>query len=460
MSPARRGFLTQTGLGLGALALGRLLEGRVAAAPHARAKQVIFLFMAGGPSQLDLFCPKPKLGALDGQPLPDSLARGERFAFIKGVPRLLGSPFAFARHGQSGAALSTLLPHTARVADRLTFLHAVQSPQINHAPAQLFMNTGHQLPGRPSLGAWLGYGLGALNRNLPEFVVLLSGDSHPDGGRACWSNGFLPSNHQGVEFWSRGDPVLYLSDPPGVSRAARRDSLQVLRTLDRRRARDLGAPDIEARLRNYELAFRMQTAVPELADLSREPAAVHARYGTTPGRPSFANHCLLARRLIERGVRTVQLFHRGWDTHGVNRSDDLLHRLPALCRETDQATAALLLDLEARGLLDSTLVVWGGEFGRTPMVAGRDGSRFLGRDHHRHAFTMWMAGGGVRPGLALGGSDELGFHAAEGAVGVHDLQATMLRLLGLDHEALTFTHEGRRFRLTDVEGKVVAALLS
>jgi hypothetical protein len=456
----RRSLLSHTGLGLGAFALGRLLEGRTLAAPHARAKQVIFLFMAGGPSQLDLFCPKPKLSALDGQPLPDSLARGQRFAFIKGVPRLLRSPFEFRQHGQSGATFSTLLPQTARLADQLTFLHAVQSTQVNHAPAQLFMNTGHQLPGRPSLGAWLGYGLGALNRNLPEFVVLLSGESHPDGGRACWSSGFLPSNHQGTELWSRGDPVLYLSDPPGVSRDTRRDSLQVLRALDRRRARQLGAPDIEARVRNYELAFRMQTSVPELADLSREPAAVHARYGTTPGRASFANHCLLARRLIERGVRMVQLFHRGWDTHGVNRSDDLLHRLPALCRETDQATAALLQDLRARGLLDSTLVVWGGEFGRTPMVEARDGSRFLGRDHHRHAFSMWMAGGGVRPGLALGGSDELGFHAADGAVGVHDLQATVLRLLGLDHEALTFMHEGRRFRLTDVEGRVVSALIS
>jgi uncharacterized protein (DUF1501 family) len=458
----RRGVLARGALGVGALALAGLFDGQVwaRARPRAPAKRIIFLFMAGGPSQLDLFCPKPRLAAATGQPLPESLARGERFAFIKGVPRLLGSPFAFRRHGASGATLSTLLPHTARVVDRLTFLHAVESTQVNHAPAQIYMNTGHHLAGRPSLGSWLGYGLGALNRDLPAFVVMLSGESHPDGGRALWSNGFLATDHQGVELWPRGDPVLFLSDPPGVSRAARRDSLDTLAALNRRRLRATGDPQIAARVRNYELAFRMQAAVPELADLGRESAATHARYGTTPRRPSFANHCLLARRLVERGVRVVQLYHRGWDTHGVNRSDDLLHRLPALCRETDQATAALIEDLDARGLLESTLVVWGGEFGRTPMIEARDGSMFLGRDHHRRAFTMWLAGGGIRPGVALGASDELGFAPASDPVTVHDLHATLLDRLGLDHTALTFSHQGRRFRLTDVAGRVVRQLVA
>jgi Protein of unknown function (DUF1501) len=451
----RRGFL-RTGLGLGSLALGGLLDQALAAArPGARAKRVIVLFMAGGPSQLDLFTPKPALAAHDGQPLPPSVAGGERFAFIKGTPRLLASPFPFARRGQAGATISGLLPNLAGVSDRLAFLHAVHSQEFNHGPAQIFMSTGHQRLGRPSLGAWLSYGLGSLNRNLPDFVVMLSGERQPDGGRSCWGSGFLPTDHQGVELSGRGDPVLFLSNPPGVSRAARRETLDTVAALDRLRLRQSADPDLAARMRNFELAFRMQTSVPELADLSREPPAVHALYGTTPGRPSFANNCLLARRLVERGCRIVQLFHRGWDTHGTSRSDDLVHRLPALCSETDQATAALLVDLERRGLLDSTLVVWGGEFGRTPMVEARNGSLFLGRDHHPRAFTMWMAGGGVRPGVSLGETDDLGYHPVSGAVSVHDVHATVLHLLGIDHTQLTYLYQGRRFRLTDVSGEVI-----
>ena len=453
----RRALLAHTGAGMGALALA-LLDRPVQARPRARARQVICLTMAGGPSQLDLFTPKPKLQASDGQPLPPSLAKGERFAFIKGTPRLLASPFAFARHGQSGAWLSDLLPQLARVVDKVSFLHAVSTPQINHGPAQLFLCTGHAIPGRPGLGAWLAYGLGSANQDLPAFVVLLSGERQPDGGKALWGSGFLPSAHQGVELRSQGDPVFYLSNPPGIDRAARRDSLDTLARLDRMQG-GVVATEIAGRIHDYELAFRMQAAVPELADLGQEPPAVHALYGTTPGRPSFANSCLLARRLIERGCRVVQLFHRGWDNHGVNRSDDLLHRLPGLCRETDRATAALLVDLESRGLLDSTLVLWGGEFGRTPMVEARDGSRFLGRDHHGRAFTVWLAGGGIRPGLSLGASDDLGYQAAEGAVTVHDLHATMLHQLGLDHTQLTFPFQGRRFRLTDVAGNVIREIV-
>ena len=459
---SRRRLLSASAGGLGALALASLADRDLFAArrPAARARQVIYLFMAGGPSQLDLFTPKPALAAHDGQPLPPSLARGESFAFIKGTPRLLASPFSFARHGQSGAMISSLMPHLARVADKVTFLHAVTTPQINHAPAQIMMTSGHQLPGRPSFGAWLAYGLGAEADDLPAFVVLLSGERHPDGGQALWGNGFLPAVHQGVELRPGPDPVLFLSNPPGIDRRARRDSLDALEALDGQRLRETGERDIEARIHNYELAFRMQTSVPELAALETESPATHRQYGTTPGRASFANHCLLARRLVERGCRIVQLFHRGWDNHGVNRSDDLRHRLPALCAETDQAVAALLTDLEQRGLLDSTLVVWGGEFGRTPMIEARDGSKFLGRDHHGRAFTVWLAGGGIKPGLAHGASDDLGYHAVEGAVSVHDLHATLLHQLGIDHTALTYPFEGRRYRLTDVAGEVVRAIVT
>jgi hypothetical protein len=335
-------------------------------------------------------------------------------------------------------------------------VRSVHTEQFNHAPAQIFMNTGHQVVGRPSMGAWLSYGLGSENRDLPGFVVLVSGENAPDGGKSCWGSGFLPTVHQGVELRSSGDPVLFLADPPGVDREARRDSLDVLRALNERRLAETGDPEIATRIAAYELAYRMQTSVPELVDIAREPAAVHEAYGTEPGSVSFANNCLLARRLLERGVRFVQLYHRGWDNHGTSKGDDIVNRLPKLCREVDQAMTAFVLDVRQRGLLDDTLVVWGGEFGRTPMVQG--GSD--GRDHHPNAFSMWLAGGGVKPGITLGESDPFGFNATADRVHVHDLHATMLHLLGFDHTKLTYRFQGRDFRLTDIHGEVVQKLLA
>jgi hypothetical protein len=431
-------------------------------APHfaPKARSIIYLFMAGAPSQLDLFDYKPKLRQHDGENAPEAIFKGERFAFIRGTPRLLGSPYAFARHGQSGAEISELLPQLAGVADEIAILRSVRTSQFNHAPAQIFMNTGHQIVGRPSLGSWLSYGLGSESADLPGFVVLLSGENQPDGGKSCWGSGFLPTVYQGVEFRSKGDPVLFLRDPEGVSPAERRASLDLLNQLNRRRLAAQGDPEIETRIASFEMAYRMQTSVPELMDISREPEAVHALYGTEPGQRSFANNCLLARRLVERGVRFVQLFHRGWDNHGTSAKDDIVTRLPSLCRETDQPAAALVKDLKQRGLLDSTLVVWGGEFGRTPMNEARNGSKFLGRDHHPRAFTIWLAGGGIKPGVTLGGTDELGYNAVEEPVDVHDVHATVLRLLGIDHTRLTYRFQGRDFRLTDVGGNVIQKLLA
>ena len=459
----RQLFRSASSLGLGALALhglgDRTLSGQGLHRP-AKAKHVIYLFMCGAPSQVDLFDHKPKLRELDGQPCPEELIRGERFAFIKGVPNLLGSPYEFGRHGQSGAEISNLLPHTAKVADKLTFVRSMHTTQFNHAPAQLFINSGHQTPGRPSMGSWLSYGLGTENRDLPAFVVLLSGENAPDGGKSCWGSGFLPSVHRGVEFRRSGDPVLFLSNPDGVSDATRRRSLDLLGTLNRSRLEEAGDPEIESRIENYELAYRMQSGLPELADIASEPAEVREFYGVEPGENSFANNCLLARRLVERGVRTVQLYHRGWDTHGHNASSDIVNRLTALCREVDQASAALIQDLDRTGLLDETIVIWGGEFGRTPMNEGARGSKFLGRDHHARAFTMWLAGGGIKPGDTIGQTDELGYNIVEDPISVHDLHATVLHLLGVDHTELTYTYQGREFRLTDVHGEIVTKLLA
>ncbi|MCA1596354.1 MAG: DUF1501 domain-containing protein, partial [Chloroflexi bacterium] len=319
---------------------------------------------------------------------------------------------------------------------------------------------GNQIIGRPSMGSWLTYGLGSENSDLPGFVVLISGDKNPDGGKACWSSGFLPTVYQGVEFRSKGDPVLFVSNPDGMSSTARRDSLNALRDLNGMHLADVGDPEIATRIASYELAYRMQTSVPDLMDIEKEPQAVHEMYGTEPGKATFGNNCLLARRLVERGVRFVQLYHRGWDHHGDGQYDDLLTGLPRLCRETDQAAAALIKDLKARGLLDSTLVVWGGEFGRTPMNEGRDGSKFLGRDHHPHAFTVWMAGAGVKTGQVIGQTDELGYNVVEDGVHVHDLHATILHLMGIEHTRLTYKFQGRNFRLTDVYGNVVKKLLA
>jgi Protein of unknown function (DUF1501) len=461
----RRHFFRQAGFGIGASALTALLNERLFAEgrpPHfaPKAKSVIYLFMAGAPSQVDLFDHKPKLSQYDGQNIPDEFVKGERFAFILGKPKLLGSPYTFQRYGQSGAEISSLLPHTAAIADDIAILRSVHTTQFNHAPAQIFMNTGHQIIGRPSMGSWLSYGLGSECADLPGFVVLLSGENQPDGGKSCWGSGFLPTVYQGVEFRSQGDPVLYLTDPAGVSHEERRASLDALRDLNRDHLKDVGDPEIETRIASYEMAYRMQSSVPELTEIRKEPEAIHALYGTQPGKRSFANNCLLARRLVERGVRFVQLYHRGWDNHGTGKGDDIVNRLPALCRETDQAAAALVTDLKQRGLLDTTLVVWGGEFGRTPMNEGRNGSKFLGRDHHPRAFTMWLAGGGIKPGVTIGGTDELGYNPVDDPVDVHDLHATMLKLLGLDHTRLTYKFQGRDFRLTDVSGNVITKLLA
>ncbi len=469
----RRHFFRQAGFGLGAVALASLVDERLFAAetlpetaarlaPHfaPRAKQVIYLFMAGAPSQIDLFDHKPKLREHDGQPIPEELVKGERFAFIKGTPRLLGSPFEFSTHGQSGAEISSLLPHLAEHADDIAIVRSMTTTQFNHAPAQIFMNTGHQIIGRPSLGSWLSYGLGSDNADLPAFVVLISGQNNPDGGKSCWGSGFLPTTHQGVEFRSKGEPVLFSHDPEGVDRPMRRESLDLVADLNRTQYAVNHDPETATRIAAYELAFRMQSSVPELTDLSSEPAAIHDMYGTLPGQVSFSNNCLLARRLVERGVRFVQLYHRGWDTHGASAGTDIVVRLPRLCLEIDRAVGALLTDLKQRGLLDTTLVVWGGEFGRTPINEARNGSKLLGRDHHPRAFTMWMAGGGVKPGTTIGQTDELGYNVVEDPVDVHDLHATMLHLLGIDHTRLTYKFQGRDFRLTDVSGNVVKKLIA
>ncbi len=474
----RRHFFRQAGFGIGAAALSALLNRSLFAAgadaaatgagplapqgPHfaPKVRNIIYLFMAGAPSQLDLFDSKPRLQKLDGQPCPEDILKGERFAFIQGVPKLLGSPYEFQKCGESGAEISELLPHTREIADEIAIVRSVHTTQFNHAPAQIFMNTGHQIPGRPSMGSWLTYGLGSEARDLPGFVVLISGENQPDGGKSCWGSGFLPTVYQGVEFRSKGDPVLFLSNPEGVSPEARRESLDALRDLNEMHLASMGDPEISTRIAQFEMAYRMQSSVPELMDISKEPASVQAMYGTEPGAASFANNCLLARRLVERGVRFVQLYHRGWDNHGTGAHDDIIVRLPKLCRETDQAAAALLHDLKQRGLLDSTLVVWGGEFGRTPMNEERNRSKFLGRDHHARAFTMWLAGGGIKPGITVGATDELGYNIVEDPVDVHDLHATILHLMGIDHTRLTYKFQGRDFRLTDVSGRVIEKLLA
>ncbi len=467
----RRHFFRDAGFGIGALALAELAghgaDGTTPAAPRVgahfppRAKNIIYLFMAGGPSSVDLFDNKPKLRELNGQPCPESLLQGEKFAFIKGVPRLLGSPHEFKRFGRSGLELSALLPHLGEVADDITVVRSMHTTQFNHAPAQIFMNSGHQIVGRPSMGAWLSYGLGSENKDLPAFVVLLSGKNNPEAWKSCWGNGFLPTAYQGVEFRNAGDPVLYLSNPSGVTPEARRRTIDAIGAVNRRHLLEVGDPEISARIAAYELAYRMQTSVPELMDIGREPAEMHELYGTEPGKASFANNCLLARRLVERGVRFVQLFHNGWDHHGTSADSDIKDiGLPSRCRETDQASAALLKDLKQRGLLDSTLVVWGGEFGRTPMNEERGGSKFLGRDHHPHAFTMWLAGGGIKPGQTIGRTDDFAYRIVEEATPVHDLHATVLRLMGIDHTKLTFRFLGRDYRLTDVAGNVITKLIA
>ena len=455
----RRHFFRQAGFGIGGMALSSLFATPMSAAlPVAKAKRIIYLFMAGAPSQLDMFDHKPALNRYDGQPIPEELIKGERFAFIKGTPRLLGSPFQFSRHGQSGQLMSNLLPGLAKHADDIAIIRSMQTSQFNHAPAQIMMNTGHQIVGRPSMGAWMSYGIGSENRDLPTFVVLLSGENNPDGGKSCWGSGFLPTVHQGVEFRSKGEPVLFVNNPEGVSPEVRRQTLDALRDLNGFNREALGDPEIDTRIAAYEMAYRMQTSVPELTDIAKEPAAVHEAYGTRPGQSSFANNCLLARRLVERGVRFVELYcgsGSGWDAHSNIEANH-----GKWCRVSDKPIAGLLADLKQRGLLKDTLVVWGGEFGRTTYSQGRLEAANYGRDHHGGCFTLWLAGGGVKPGVIHGETDEFCYLVTRDPVHVHDLNATLLHLLGLDHTRLTYRFQGRDFRLTDVHGRVIQPILA
>ncbi|MFO0844850.1 MAG: DUF1501 domain-containing protein [Gemmataceae bacterium] len=465
----RRTFLRDGALGLGGLALGSLLADGAEAGVNplaarkpplpAKAKAVIVLHLAGSPPHLDLLDYKPELVKRDGQPIPESFVKGKRFAFTSGIPTLLGTPQPFKRRGQSGAWVSDALPGIASIADELCFLKGVWTEQFNHAPAELLLYTGSPRPGRPGFGAWVTYGLGSESQNLPGFIVLVSGGSLPSGGKAVWGSGFLPGVFQGVQCRSGGDPVLYVSNPEGMDRDLRRMSLDAVRDLNEMEG--VAHPETRPRIAQYEMAFRMQVAVPEVMDLAREPKSVLDRYGAQPGAASFANNCLLARRLVEQGVRFVQLFDWGWDFHGTNPNEDIKTGLPRRCAPMDRAVTALITDLKSRGLLDSTLVVWTGEFGRTPFREGRTAqSKNLGRDHHPHCYSMFLAGGGVKPGVSFGGSDELGFYAVENKVHVHDLQATLLHLLGFDHERLTYRFQGRDFRLTDVHGRLVREVLA
>ncbi|HSU52835.1 MAG TPA: DUF1501 domain-containing protein [Candidatus Dormibacteraeota bacterium] len=461
----RRWFFEQCGVGLGTIALGSLFRENGWAAPSAlanplapkqphfapKAKRVIFLFMAGAPSHLELFDYKPELAKWNGKLPPAELIKGYRAAFINPNSTLLGPKFKFAKHGQSGAELSELLPHLAEVVDDIAIVKSMYTDAFNHAPGQIFMNTGTQQFGRPSMGAWVTYGLGSESSDLPAYVVFSSGSKGTSGGASNWGSGFLPSVHQGVLFRSSGDPVLFLSNPKGMDSRMQRDSLDTIKRLNQKHLDVVGDPEIATRISSYEMAYRMQTSAPELMDISKESKETLEMYGAEPGKSSFANNCLLARRLVERGVRFVQLFHEAWDQHG-----NLVNDLKKNCHNTDQACAALIKDLKQRGLLNDTLVIWGGEFGRTPMVQGGDD----GRDHHPNCFTMWLAGGGIKPGITLGESDEFGFNVTRNKVHVHDLHATLLHLLGFDHTRLTYRFQGRDFRLTDVAGEIVPQLLA
>ena len=438
---SRRWFFEQCGVGMGALAFNQLMASAPVSPlapkkPHfePKAKNVIFLFMAGAPSHLEMFDYKPQLAKFDGTLPPADLLKGYRAAFINPNSKLLGPKFKFAKYGQSGAELSELLPNMAKVVDDIAIVKSMVTDAFNHAPAQILMNTGSQQFGRPSLGAWATYGLGSESKDLPAFVVFSSGKKGPSGGNSCWGSGFLPTVYQGVQFRGSGDPVLYLSNPPGVDKELQRDSLDAIRGMNEMHLTATGDPEIATRINSFEMAFRMQSSAPELMDLAKEPQHILDSYGVEPGKPSFAANCLLARRLVERGTRFVQLFHEAWDQHG-----NLVKDIKTNCKDTEQACAALITDLKQRGMLKDTLVVWGGEFGRTPMVQG--GSD--GRDHHPNAFIMWLAGGGVKAGMTLGESDELGFNVVKNKVRVHDLNATILHLLGFDHLKLTYRFQGR-----------------
>ena len=455
------------------MALGSLLAqdstAHAAAAPLAprkthfepKARSVIFLHMAGSPPNLDLFDYKPELVKRSGQDCPDEYLAGRKFAFTTGVPKLLGTPRQFRQYGHSGTWLSDALPQLSQWTDELAVVHSMYTEQFNHAPAQLMLYTGSPRVGRPSMGSWVTYGIGSPNQDLPGFVVLISGGTNPSAGKTAWGSGFLPSVFQGVQCRSKGDPVLFVSNPAGMNRALRRQSLDALNALNQIQADQLGDPETLTRMAQYELAFRMQMSVPEAMDISQESKGTLEAYGAVPGESSFGNNCLLARRMVEKGVRFVQLFDWGWDFHGTNPKEDLRDGLTKKCKGTDQAVAALLRDLKQRGLLESTLVVFSGEFGRTPFREGRTSTgKVLGRDHYPDCYSIFMAGGGVRPGINYGQTDELGFQITENPVHVHDLQATLLQLLGLDHEKLTYRYQGRDFRLTDVHGQVVRGILA
>ncbi len=462
----RRELLQRTGFGLGAFALTSLFQwDSLAARPAARhlpprAKSVIYIHLVGAPSHLDLFDHKPELQKRNGELCPEEMFEGKQLAFIRSRPTLLGTPtdsrFAFTPSAQSGVPISNLLPQLQQVSEEITFIRSLHTEQFNHAPAQMFLLSGFQRFGRPSLGAWINYGLGSENDNLPGFVVMVTG-SVLGAGNSAWGSGFLPTVHQGIEFRTQGDPVLYLSNPPGFDESTRRRTISSINQLNQVQLADVGDPEIATRISQYELAYRMQSSVPELMDIQGEPAHIHELYGTQPGKTSFANNCLLARRLVERGVRFVQLFDQGWDHHG-----NVFGTLPNKARQVDQPIAALITDLKQRGLLDETLVVWSAEFGRTPMAQGTNGEGTptkAGRDHHKEAYTIWLAGGGVKRGCVHGETDPLGYAITRDPVHVHDLNATILHLLGIDHEQLTFKYQGRHFRLTDVEGQVVHSIL-
>lgn len=461
---SRRWFFKDCGVALGSVALHALLADRVVAGPAVapdpmavrkahfpgKAKRVIYLFMAGAPSHLELFDHKPQLTKFSGTLPPAEMLKGYRAAFINPSSTLLGPRFGFRRHGKSGMELGELLPHLGSVADEVTLIRSMQTDAFNHAPGQIMMNTGSQQFGRPSFGAWTTYGLGCETRDLPAYVVFSTGSKGTSGGASNWGCGFLPTVHAGTLFRTGGDPVLYLSNPRGVDDALQKDTLETVNRLNARRLGVLGDPEIAARINAFEMAYRMQHVAPEVMDLAKEPQAVRELYGAEPGKPTFANACLLARRLVEKGVRFVQIFHESWDQHGNLKAD-----LRKNCEATDRASAALVRDLKQRGLLEDTIVIWGGEFGRTPMVQGGDD----GRDHHPSGFSCWVAGGGFKPGLTFGETDELGFHAVKDKVHVHDFHATLLHQLGFDHTKLTYRFQGRDFRLTDVHGDVVRGLL-
>ncbi len=467
----RRHFLKQCTTGLGMMALGTTFgsckdDKKAVTAdvlgnmmPHfpAKAKSVIYIHLCGSPSQLELYDYKPELEKLDGKPCPQSFLEGKKFAFIRGVPDMLASVGKFKQHGQSGAWLSDYWTHLPEVADEISFIKAMYTDQFNHAPAQLLMQTGSARLGRPSLGSWATYGLGSMNTDLPGFMVLTSGGNTPDAGKSIWGSGFLPSVFQGVQCRSEGDPVLFLSDPKGVDRDLRKKAITALNDVNREQYEEFKDPETLARIAQYEMAFKMQISVPEVMDISKEPEYIHGMYGSVLGKASFANNCLLARKLVEKGVRFVQLYDWGWDTHGNFKGGSLEFGLRDKVNEIDRPITALISDLKQRGLLEETLIVCGTEFGRTPMRENRGGMMmpFKGRDHHTDSFTCWMAGGGVRRGFSMGESDEFGYFGVKDRTHIHDLQATILNQLGYDHEKLTYEFQGRPFRLTDVAGKVI-----